>query len=156
MPTPVQPDIDRIERIEITQVVRVLADLDQAELIDQFVAKLSRMAGTPGEHALVAKLAVDTGRRDLAVKTARRASWSGISLNGYGYPLAPVSVSGAEPGVGDSALLLAMIRQESGFHRTAVSRAGGTRTAPTHAGDGTGNGPQTGYSVQQVTPVVGW
>ena len=124
MPTPVQPDIDRIERIEITQVVRVLADLDQAELIDQFVAKLSRMAGTPGEHALVAKLAVDTGRRDLAVKTARRASWSGISLNGYGYPLAPVSVSGAEPGVGDSALLLAMIRQESGFHRTAVSRAG--------------------------------
>ena len=121
-PVTTKEDVERIEEMEVTGVVRALADLGKSDLAGLFLAKLHEMAETPGEHFLVAKLAAESKRVDLAVTSARRSSWVGVTLVAYGYPV--VDVDGAHGYVDDTALLLAMIRQESGFKQTAVSTSG--------------------------------
>ena len=122
MPVATEADVKHVEGLEIYQVARALANLGHADLIDRFVEKLGLMATTAGEHLLVAKTALDAARRDLSVKSARRSSWSGVPLIAYGYPLTPVSETRMT--INDKALILAMIRQESGFDGSAISRSG--------------------------------
>ncbi len=122
MPVPSQDDVERIERLEIYKVVHALAELGQADKNDKFIEKLALISTTDGERLLAAITAAEAGRRDLAVKSARRSSWSGVPLITYGYPLTPISETRTT--INDQALVLAMIRQESGFDSKAISRSG--------------------------------
>ena len=84
-----------------------------------FFKELGRQAETPSEYALIAELARETGRRDLAVIAGREASTKQIyAFSPYGFPRIDV------PAGGDWTMVHAISRQESQFATDAVSHAG--------------------------------
>ncbi|HLJ20429.1 MAG TPA: lytic transglycosylase domain-containing protein [Stellaceae bacterium] len=119
-PKPSPLEATDFEQKELVRVVRGLGEADAADFAKPFVLKLSDLAKTPGEHALVAALAIDVSRPDLAVAVARRASYAGVTLLTLGYPLAQMPPGGSVEG----SLVLAMARQESGLDQNAVSPVG--------------------------------
>jgi soluble lytic murein transglycosylase len=119
-PRPTAQEAAAFDQKELVRIVRGLADAEAADFAKPFVLKLSDLAKTPGEHALVAALSGEISRPDLSVAVARRASYAGVTLLSLGYPLVPMPVGGGVEGP----LVLAMARQESGFDQNAVSSAG--------------------------------
>src|SRR5262249_9796300 len=104
-PTPLQTT--EFEQRELVRVVRGLAEADAADFVSPFVLRLSDIAKTPAEHALVAALSIEVARPDLAVSVARRASYVGVTLLALGYPLTAVPSGGSV----ETPLVLAMARQ---------------------------------------------
>lgn len=85
----------------------------------QFYKELAQQADTPEEHALVAELARQIGRRDLAVNVAEAAGADGLdNFVVQGFPTMPVP-----PGA-NWTFVHAIARQESQFAQNAVSHAG--------------------------------
>lgn len=85
----------------------------------KFYREIASQARTMGEHLLVAELARDIGRRDLAVILADSAGANGYSgFTSIGYP-AMVPPAGT-----NWTLVHAISRQESQFAQNAVSHAG--------------------------------
>ena len=109
---------------ELTRVVQFLADAGEARLMRPFVLRLAELAGDAGRRAGVAAMAAAVGRPDLGMVVARRWSRDGELLVSYGYPVVSLPPSRSGAGEVEPALLLAMLRQESGFDAGAVSRAG--------------------------------
>ena len=107
------------EAKEMVGIVRLLGSLEAQSLIDPFVLQLDAIAATAGERTLIAVLAAEVGRPDLAVRIARRARRNGVLLAVTGYPIIDVPEDGPE-----QALALAVIRQESAFDPGAVSPSG--------------------------------
>ena len=123
-PTPNAADVAAIDSHELTAVVRALAESGHKDLLRPFVVKLLDIAVTPGQRRLVAAVLAAAGRPEAAVVAARRSARKGTALIEYGYPLID-QPRGSGPGAAvDDALVLAMMRQESGFDQFAVSRAG--------------------------------
>ncbi len=119
-PKPSAKQVEIFEGRELVRVTRLLAALGQDKLVKTFVTQLAKLAKRPPEWALIAKLATDIGRNDLAIRIAKLAIWQGVALTVAGYPKLPVSRKlPVEP-----ALIHAVIRQESAFDAKAVSRAG--------------------------------
>jgi len=71
----------------------------------------------------VAQLAHESNRPREAVRAVKRLNQLDNIVGVAGYPLAPVP-DFSHPAAPENALVLAVIRQESGFDRTAISRAG--------------------------------
>ena len=119
-PQPTAQERTQFDGKELVRITRALGEAEAADFAKRFVLRLSDDATTPAEHALIAALAQEIARPDLAVTVARRASYAGITLLVEGYPLTEI------PNGGDveRPLVLAMTRQESGFDQFAVSRAG--------------------------------
>lgn len=109
------------ERRETVRVARLLAQVlgPDGDRQAAFLRRLSLDAKSPGEYALAARLARETGRPDLAIAAAKDAAQNGIFLVDSGYPT--VSVPGASP---EPSLVHAIIRQESTFNTNIVSSAG--------------------------------
>ncbi|MBL4792393.1 MAG: lytic transglycosylase domain-containing protein, partial [Citromicrobium sp.] len=85
----------------------------------QFYQAISDQADTPEEHALVAELARETGRRDLAVNVAEAAAADGHrGFVEQGFPTV------TPPGGADWTMVHAISRQESQFAANAISHAG--------------------------------
>jgi soluble lytic murein transglycosylase len=85
----------------------------------QFYRELADQAKTPEQHAMVAALARQIGRRDLAVILADAAGANGLShYVGQGYPTVPA------PAGTNWTFVHAISRQESQFAENAVSHAG--------------------------------
>ena len=87
--------------------------------VDPFVRQLARKAATPKEHALIADLAADIQRQDLAIHVAKRALRDGLVLSRLGYPELGLPLKK----VPDPAFVQALVRQESAFDPRAISRA---------------------------------
>ncbi len=118
-PLPTAEDIKAFEKNELTRAVRMLAELGQHDQIRPFVVRLAEQAKTPGAKALAANLAASLGRPDVAVTVARRTEREGVTLIASGFPIPSIEVQSPE-----KALVLGLIRQESGFHHEAVSSVG--------------------------------
>lgn len=103
----------------ITSAVRDVArDADWPTAV-QFFRTISDSARTEAEHVLVADLAKEIGRRDLAVILGQSAHADGFGDFGkIAFPLIP-----NPPGT-DWTMVHALTRQESQFAQTAVSHAG--------------------------------
>lgn len=87
----------------------------------QFYRALAQSAKTPEEHAMVADLAVELGRRDLAVNLAEAAGANGLdAFVAQGFPTLPL------PQGANFTLVHAIARQESQFAQNAISHAGAT------------------------------
>lgn len=85
----------------------------------QFYRAVAQSADTPAEHALVAQLAQETGRRDLAVNVSEAAGADGLqSFVAQGFPVLSL------PQGADFTLVHAIARQESQFAENAISHAG--------------------------------
>lgn len=119
-PQPTPEDIKRFDNRELVRVIRILLDQGQTDNLRAFFIRLNDTAQTPGERALVGKLALEGGRDDLAVTIARRADRDSVFLVNAGWPVPPIS---AEEGP-EKALVLALIRQESGFIADVQSPVG--------------------------------
>jgi len=119
-PQPTAEDVKRFDNRELVRVIRILMDMGETENMRAFFIRLNDTAQTPGERALVGKLALEGGRDDLAVTIARRADRDSVFLVGAGWPVPPIA---ADEGP-EKALVLALIRQESGFMASVQSPVG--------------------------------
>lgn len=119
-PQPTAEDVKRFENRDLVRVIRVLLDMGETDNLRAFFIRLNDVTQTPGERALVGKLALEGGRDDLAVTVARRADRDSVFLVGAGWPVPAIA---AEDGP-EKALVLALIRQESGFIADVQSPVG--------------------------------
>jgi len=119
-PAPTPAESDAFENQELVKVLHELAEIGAAEYMRPFVLRLSDLAKSPGEHALLAHLTLQLDRPDLAITVAKKASYAGVVLLAEGYPLSELPPGGSV----EHPLVLAMTRQESAFDRGAVSSAG--------------------------------
>jgi len=85
----------------------------------RFFRAIADQAETPAEHLLVAELAKETGRRDLAVNLAEAAQAHGLQgFTSIGHPTLQ------NPQGTDWTMVHAITRQESQFAQNAISHAG--------------------------------
>ena len=98
----------------------MLATLDAKEALAPLLRHIARRATTPEEWVLTARLAREAGRNEIAVFVGKRASQRGTVLGELGYP---TLIMPGEASL-DSALVHALVRQESAFDPDARSRAG--------------------------------
>ncbi|WP_254434828.1 lytic transglycosylase domain-containing protein [Magnetospirillum sp. UT-4] len=119
-PQPSAEDVKRFEGREMVRAIRMMMQAGEREHLRAFFLRLNDVADTPGERALVGRLAAEGGRDDLAVTVARRADRESVFLVGAGWPVPPIARVD-EP---ERALVLALIRQESGFMTDVQSPVG--------------------------------
>ncbi|MEX2616606.1 MAG: lytic transglycosylase domain-containing protein [Alphaproteobacteria bacterium] len=113
-------DIQAFHNREIVRLTRMLAELEQDNLVEAFLEKLMVDAKSGSEWTLVAQFAIAVGRQDMSVRVAKQAIRDGIVLTETGYPALPTPLDiPANP-----ALVHAVIRQESAFDTGATSSAG--------------------------------
>jgi soluble lytic murein transglycosylase len=113
-----------IEHRELTRVARMLAAIGEPGRLAPFLLRLAELSASPGEHRLAAQLAYALGRPDLGVRIARRAALDGVFLIDEAYPVIALPKSLNTGVEAEPALVLAMMRQESGFSAGAISRSG--------------------------------
>jgi soluble lytic murein transglycosylase len=123
-PVPTAEQIAVFNNREVTKLVHRLVEVGAPERIDPFLLRLAEIAASPQDAEQVAALARSAGRADLAVNVARRVQRDGILLVDSSYPILPPNIVGSDTGDAESALIHALIRQESGFASTAVSKVG--------------------------------
>jgi soluble lytic murein transglycosylase len=110
-------DFDNNEVVRAAQIFFVLGDRAHSKA---FLLHLADGAKTPTQFAMLASLAEQNGRINLAIAVAKRAIAAGAPLMTHGYPtIALPSGGNTEP-----ALLYAIMRQESAFEPDALSPAG--------------------------------
>ena len=108
---------------ELVRAVKALGRYGHADRIDPLFDALVDRATTRERAHLTADLAAHLGRADLAVRTARQVRRAGIILPDHLYPVIPLPAA-ANLAPDTQALVLAVVRQESGFDPRAVSHAG--------------------------------
>ena len=123
LPAPPEPTLAQREAFnarELVRIVREIAEIGDDDVEEAFIKRLAALASAPEEAELVASLAIEELRPDLAVRLARQ-TWHGeMPLTAEGYPLLPLPASSPT----EQALVLSVIRQESAFDARAVSSAG--------------------------------
>jgi len=105
---------------ELVTVARYLGQAGDFERARPFLLRLARLVTAPGETALLAQLAVELKRPDVALTIARRATESGVTLFDTAFPVVDLGATGSI----ERALALAVSRQESSFNAAAVSPSG--------------------------------
>ncbi|MDN3645097.1 lytic transglycosylase domain-containing protein [Pontixanthobacter aestiaquae] len=117
VPTPQQASEFSTSRI--ANAVREVSKRSPWKTGIQFYRTIAQAADTPAEHALVADLAIEIGRRDLAVNVAEAAGADGLKeFVPFGHPLLD------NPQGTDWTMVHAITRQESQFAENAISHAG--------------------------------
>lgn len=123
LPEPAAPGNDARAAFAAEDEVRAAKALIRLRLNDLarlFLRHLAIGSQDMDRSALIAETAAQAGELGTAVFTARRAAVGRMVLPALGYPLLdPIPSGGPEP-----ALVHAIIRQESSFETTAISRVG--------------------------------
>ena len=123
--TPVTPIArSEVESDPLMPQMRVLADLDQITWLRLFAEREAEVYSSPPHLKAFLETLTSWGYRQIAVRMAKEASYSGVWMLNYAFPtiaLPPYRASGASP---QPALILALIRQETEFDPEAVSSAG--------------------------------
>ena len=105
----------------IAYAVREVARASDWRTAIKFFREIAEQAQSESDHLLVAELARNLGRRDLAVIVAQSAGSKGLlNFQQIGFPTMPVPASHA----GSWTMIHAITRQESQFAQNAVSHAG--------------------------------
>ena len=108
---------------ELVRVTRDLAAIGVRDQLRPFVMRLMTLARSPEDMALVGALALEVGAPRLAIAVGKRAIRNGLLLPEPGYPT--VRLPNMPPAAGvETALIYALIRQESAYDPSAISRAG--------------------------------
>ncbi|TMJ32336.1 MAG: lytic transglycosylase domain-containing protein [Alphaproteobacteria bacterium] len=119
---PVTSDADRqaLAGRELVTVARYIGQSGDSERTRPFLLRLARLVTGPGETLLLAHLASELKRPDVALTIALRATNSGVTLFDASFPVVDLGTTGSI----ERALALALTRQESGFNAAAVSSSG--------------------------------
>ncbi len=111
-------DKQKFNSLELVRIVRRLNEIGLPEKADPFLFRLAE--GGVERASGAAQLAHSLGRTETSVLIARRVYRDGTLLAESGYPTLPVVLASAP----EPALVHAIIRQESNYSPTAVSRVG--------------------------------
>jgi soluble lytic murein transglycosylase len=105
---------------ELVTVARYIGQAGEPDRTRPFLVQLARMVTEPGETLLLARLASELKRPDVALTIARRSTDNGVTLLDAAFPVVDLGPTGSI----ERALALALTRQESGFNAAAVSSSG--------------------------------
>jgi soluble lytic murein transglycosylase len=119
---PIASDADQqaLAGRELVTVARWIGQSGDSERTRPFLLRLARLVTGPGETLLLAHLASELRRPDVALVIAQRATGSGVTLFEASFPVIDLGATGSV----ERALALALTRQESGFNAAAVSSSG--------------------------------
>ena len=114
-------DRSRFEDREPIRAARMMAEIGAKDSFKSFVMSLADTLPSVQEAAELVDLARDLGDQELSMKVVRKAAQHGLILPERGYPLrTPPTVAGGA----ETAFVLGITRQESGFDPRAHSGAG--------------------------------
>jgi soluble lytic murein transglycosylase len=119
-PVPTPAELAAFKARDLVRATQILFDVGERDNAKAFLLRLTELATTPVEFAMLAGLAEARGRIDLAIAVAKRSLQAGVPLMIHGYPVTALPTGGTT----EHSLLFAIMRQESAFEREAVSRAG--------------------------------
>jgi soluble lytic murein transglycosylase len=119
-PKPDEANVKAFESLELVRLVNMMSSINLRDEIDPFVQQLARSAKSAKDWTLVANLARDQRRDDLAIHVAKKALRNGVILSRLGYPDLRLAWK-KNP---DPAFVKAVVRQESAFDPKAISHAG--------------------------------
>jgi soluble lytic murein transglycosylase len=119
-PVASQTDLQALSGRELVTVARYIGQSGYSERTRPFLLKLAQAVRGPGETLLLANLAVELKRPDVALTIARHATASGVTLFDTSFPVVDLGATGSI----ERALALAVTRQESAFNSAAVSPSG--------------------------------
>ena len=112
------------EKSDLTHAEHVLADLGMVSLLRVFATHDAEDNADPRHVKLLASDLVDMGFKDVAVRVAKQASYTGTNFFTYLHPVIGLpSYQGPSPAP-ENAFVLGIIRQETEFDPSAVSGAG--------------------------------
>jgi soluble lytic murein transglycosylase len=114
----------RFERREIVRVIAELGEIQATKLQNRFFRALLSAAKDASDYQLIADFARSVDRPDQALLTAKRARRARFWIGDQLFPLPARQSTGRVSDGLEEALVLALIRQESGFYSEAVSPAG--------------------------------
>ncbi|MFI5029944.1 MAG: transglycosylase SLT domain-containing protein [Reyranellales bacterium] len=119
---PIASDADQqaLASRELVTVARWIGQSGDSERTRPFLLRLARLVTGPGETLLLAHLASELKRPDIALVIAQRATSSGVTLFDASFPVIDLGSTGSV----ERALALAVTRQESGFNAAAISSSG--------------------------------
>jgi soluble lytic murein transglycosylase len=114
-------DRNRFEDREPIRAARMMADVGAKDSFKSFVMGIAETLPSVQEAAELVDLTRNLGDQELSMKVVRKAAQHGLILPERGYPLrTPPTVSGGA----ETAFVLGITRQESGFDPRARSGAG--------------------------------
>ena len=119
-PEPTPDDVKRFNASELVQAATLLGSYGDTDDIRPFLIRLNEVVKSPGEHTLIGRLAAEYRRTDIALAVSRKADKDGVTLVQAGWPTLHIA---DDAGV-EKALILSVIRQESGFNAEIESGAG--------------------------------
>ena len=119
-PKPTIAETGAFDQSELVRLVKMLSTMGLKGEIDPFVRQLARGTKTAPYWTLLADLARDQRRDDLAIHVAKKALREGVILSRLGYPDLRLALK-KRP---DPAFVKAVVRQESAFNPKAISHAG--------------------------------
>jgi soluble lytic murein transglycosylase len=112
------------EQDSLTPALRVLADLGEESLLRAFALHAQELHPEPKRVAALAEALVEMGYREIAVRIAKQASYSGILYLPFTHPTIAIPAYRGPDIAPEPAMVLGLIRQETEFDVDAVSGAG--------------------------------
>ncbi|HEY1707914.1 MAG TPA: transglycosylase SLT domain-containing protein [Rhizomicrobium sp.] len=109
---------------DLTRAIRVLADLGNVGLVRTFALYDEDLSPEAKHVVLLAQMLTDLSYRDVAVRVAKAASYDGLPILKYSHPVIAVPAYRGPFEAPETAMVLALIRQETEFDPTAVSGPG--------------------------------
>jgi soluble lytic murein transglycosylase len=113
------PSRAAFDQDELVRAMRVLADLGEENDLRRFALYYQERHPDAEHVKLLAEALTDWDYRDVTVRVAKEASYAGIKLLPFTYPVIPIPA-----GTPEKALVLGLIRQETEFDPASVSHAG--------------------------------
>lgn len=118
------PSRAAFERDDLVRAMRVLADLGEQEDLRRFALYYQELHPDAEHVKLLCQALTEMDYRDVALRVAKTASYAGIKLLPYAYPVIPIPAYKGPNAAPEKALVLALIRQETEFDPVSVSHAG--------------------------------
>lgn len=112
-----------LEGHELVAAVRLLAYLNDDDMMRPFILRLSELARGRADHAYVSQVALSIDRPDLAIRAAKHATRDGYVSVERLFPVVALPFAMPDEHL-EHALVLAVTRQESMFDTRARSGAG--------------------------------
>jgi len=106
------------------QAVKILKAINRTHFSKNILDYLSKLDNKVENEFLASQLAMDIGRKDYAMRIAKKASYHKRYYNNLNYPVLNVPKIVANKKMPPAELILAVIRQESEFYIAAQSNKG--------------------------------
>lgn len=108
---------------DLVKAMRVLADLGSQDLLRTFALRYIELHPGAGHAKQLAAALTEMGFRDVALRVAKVVGYEGPTFPQYAYPVISVPDYQGPPPAPESALVHAIIRQETEFDPQSVSHA---------------------------------